>query len=133
MYLAKSVSLRSSDLSRQVGASIFVSTGEVISLGSNEVPRSGGGTYWSGEAQDHRDVVEGHDPNEMRKVEVLVDIVDRLRRGGHLEEALCSLGDSYVITKHLLEENAEHAVADSKIMDLIEFGRAIHAEMSAHL
>lgn len=76
MYLAKSASLRSLDLSRQVGAAAFNKHGEVVSLGCNEVPRAGGGTYWSGEGLDHRDVIEGHDPNETKKIEVLADIID---------------------------------------------------------
>jgi deoxycytidylate deaminase len=53
MYLAKSASLRSSDLSRQVGAAIFSQTGEVVALGCNEVPKAGGGTYW-GERRSSR-------------------------------------------------------------------------------
>ena len=39
--------------------------------------------------------------------------------------------DSYVITKHLMKEDAEHSVGDPRIMDILEFGRIIHAEMSA--
>ncbi len=49
MYLAKSASLRSSALTRQVGAAIFRHTGEIASMGCNEVPKSGGGTYWTGD------------------------------------------------------------------------------------
>jgi deoxycytidylate deaminase len=94
MYLAKSASLRSSDLSRQVGAAIFYSTGEIAALGCNEVPKPGCGTYWSGEAEDHRDFVQGHDPNEIRKVEVLVDVLDRLKKGEHLSEELMSINDA---------------------------------------
>jgi deoxycytidylate deaminase len=41
MYMAKSASLRSSDLSRQVGAAIFHSTAEIITMGCNEVPKAG--------------------------------------------------------------------------------------------
>ena len=81
MYIAKSASLRSSDLSRQVGAAIFRSSGEVVTIGCNEVPKPGGGTYWSGETNDSRDFVSGYDPNELHKVEVLVDLLDRLRNG----------------------------------------------------
>lgn len=39
MYVAKSASLRSAALSRQVGAAIFNSTGEVVTMGCNEVPK----------------------------------------------------------------------------------------------
>jgi deoxycytidylate deaminase len=131
MYLAKSASLRSSDLSRQVGAAIFHRTGEAVALGCNEVPKAGGGTYWSGEIDDHRDVVEGHDPNEVRKVEVLVDVLNRLKKGEHLSPELLQMDDAYAIGRRLLEDKSEYSVAASQIMDLLEFGRIIHAEMSA--
>jgi cytidine deaminase len=67
MYLAKSASLRSSALTRQVGAAIFRASGEVVSLGCNEVPKAGGGTYWSGDPADQRDFVTGRDPNDEKK------------------------------------------------------------------
>lgn len=51
MYAAKAASLRSTDLSRQVGSAIFSVDGEIISQGCNEVPKAFGGTYWSGEEQ----------------------------------------------------------------------------------
>jgi deoxycytidylate deaminase len=45
MYIAKSASLRSAALTRQVGAAIFSQTGEIATMGCNEVPKYGGGTY----------------------------------------------------------------------------------------
>jgi deoxycytidylate deaminase len=131
MYIAKSASLRSSDLSRQVGAAIFRTSGEVVTLGCNEVPKAGGGTYWSEEPGDSRDFVEGHDPNELRKFEVLVDVLDRLRKGGHLSAELMNITDSQKIGELLLIDKAETSVSESRIMDILEFGRTIHAEMSA--
>jgi deoxycytidylate deaminase len=131
MYIAKSASLRSSDLSRQVGAAIFRASGEVLTLGCNEVPKAGGGTYWSGEPGDSRDFVEGHDPNELRKFEVLVDVLDRLRKGGHLSAKLMNVTDSHKVGALLLMDKSENSVSESRIMDLLEFGRIIHAEMSA--
>jgi deoxycytidylate deaminase len=74
MYIAKSASLRSAALTRQVGAAVSRSTGEIISMGCNEVPKSGGGTYWSEDPDDRRDIVEGHDPNEQKKNELLADL-----------------------------------------------------------
>ncbi|MCA1458853.1 hypothetical protein I6F35_37955 [Bradyrhizobium sp. BRP22] len=56
MYAAKSAALRSSDLSRQVGAAIFSDEGEIITQGCNEVPKAFGGTYWDTETPDYRDV-----------------------------------------------------------------------------
>jgi len=131
MYIAKSASLRSSDLSRQVGAAIFRQSGEIATMGCNEVPKAGGGTYWFGDEGDRRDFVEGRDPNEGHKVSLLVDILDRLARGSHLTQSLLDLGDAHKIAKKLLEDSSTHAISDSKVMDLLEFGRIIHAEMSA--
>jgi deoxycytidylate deaminase len=131
MYMAKSASLRSSDLSRQVGAAIFRLSSEVVTLGCNEVPKAGGGTYWSGDIRDERDFVQGHDPNERKKIELLVDLIDRLRKGAHLSEPLMKIDSSYEISKALLDNDSEHSIGESKAMDLLEFGRIIHAEMSA--
>ncbi len=131
MYAAKSASLRSSDLSRQVGAAIFRASGEVVTIGCNEVPKAGGGTYWIGDPVDQRDFVQGHDPNERKKIELLVDLIDRLKKGEHLSSALMKIESPYEISNALLNEGSDHSVGDSKVMDLIEFGRIIHAEMSA--
>ena len=78
MYAAKAASLRSTDLSRQVGSAIFTADGEIVSQGCNEVPRAFGGTYWSGEEPDFRDVRLGHDPNDILKKDVIRDLLERL-------------------------------------------------------
>ncbi|MBX9863376.1 MAG: deoxycytidylate deaminase [Hyphomicrobium sp.] len=128
MYMAKSASLRSADLSRQVGAAIFRTTGEVISLGCNEVPKARGGTYWAGDANDARDFVLGCDPNDQKKFEVFVDLVERMRVGSCLSPELCAKGDASEIAKEL---SRSAVFKESKLMDILEFGRVIHAEMSA--
>lgn len=131
MYMAKSASLRSSALTRQVGAAIFRKTGEIISLGCNEVPKAGGGTYWSGDKPDGRDFVEGLDPNDQKKRELLVDLMDRLCAGGHLSERLQEINDAGKISEIIMQDEGASCVKDSRMMDLLEFGRDIHAEMSA--
>ena len=75
MFLAKAAALRTLDLSRQVGAAIFTDSGEVVCLGSNEVPKAGGGTYWSDDDFDDREFRRGHDSNDKRKNELLQEIV----------------------------------------------------------
>ena len=50
MYLARAASLRSASLARQVGAAICREDGSVVSIGMNEVPKVGGGAYWSSDA-----------------------------------------------------------------------------------
>ena len=131
MYLAKSAALRSSDLSRQVGAAIFRTSGEVLTLGCNEVPKAGGGTYWCGDPADKRDFVAGYDPNERRKIEILVDFLHRLKIGGHLSSDLQEMDEPHEICKALLSDTNQTGLAESQIMDILEFGRIIHAEMSA--
>lgn len=124
MYLAKSAALRSGDLSRQVGAAIFRESGEVATLGCNEVPKYGGGSYWSDGAEDRRDFALGEDPNERIKREILHDILQTLFDRKKLAKQI----DSIAAVRDVMEEDA---LRKSKVMDLIEFGRVIHAEMSA--
>ncbi|WP_372096857.1 anti-phage dCTP deaminase [Tistrella mobilis] len=129
MYAAAGAALRSLDLSRQVGAAIFSKQGEVVTLGCNEVPKPFGGTYWCDDpGEQHRDFEEGVDENHSRKVRVLHDLVSRLGKLGYLSEELTRHGSSASQTKHIMEDPS---ISESRVMDLIEFGRIIHAEMSA--
>ena len=131
MYLAKTASLRSSALTRQVGAAIFHASGEIASLGCNEVPKAGGGTYWSGDPGDHRDFVAGNDPNDEKKRELVADLIDRMFKAGRLAKDKCGNKDSLTLADEWLADESAYGLKDSKVMDLIEFGRDIHAEMSA--
>jgi deoxycytidylate deaminase len=115
MFLAKAAALRTIDLSRQVGAALFGPSGEVITLGSNEVPKAGGGTYWSDdEKYDDRDFVRGVDSNDERKRQVLREILDIAVKDGTAETLM-----------------ADDRVRKSQVMDALEYGRIVHAEMSA--
>lgn len=95
------------------------------------MPKAGGGTYWSGDKPDGRDFVEGNDPNDQKKGELLVDLINRLLKGNYLSNSLCALADPAEIAKLVLENEGPDGVKESKMMDLLEFGRDIHAEMSA--
>ncbi|TPL75965.1 anti-phage dCTP deaminase [Mesorhizobium sp. B2-3-15] len=137
MYAAKSASLRSADLSRQVGAAIFSDAGEIITQGCNEVPKAFGGTYWDQEQPDFRDVKLGYDPNEALKKQIVKDLVERLHEAGMLSETCTSLGpvDSIVATLTAKRKDKQGVtkgpLADAAIMDLTEYGRIVHAEMCA--
>jgi len=114
MFVAKSAALRTLDLSRQVGAAVFSREGEIVSMGSNEVPKAHGGTYWSDDPEefDDRDYVREHDSNDRRKREILFDLLKTLGL------------DPNVVTQN-------PAVNKTQFMDALEYGRIIHAEMSA--
>jgi cytidine deaminase len=137
MYAAKSASLRSSDLSRQVGAAIFSDDGELITQGCNEVPKALGGTYWDSEEPDFRDVKLGFDPNDVLKKEILRDLFDRLGQGGYLSDKAKSIGSLDEIVKESTRKRKpgtterDGILANSAIMDLTEYGRVVHAEMCA--
>jgi len=110
MFVAKAAALRTLDLSRQVGAAIFTNNSEIISMGSNEVPKGGGGTYWCDDGFDDREYVRKQDSNDRRKSEILSEMLDIL-----------DINNS---------ENRKK-LNDSQFMDALEYGRIIHAEMSA--
>lgn len=137
MYAAKSASLRSSDLSRQVGAAIFSNDGELITQGCNEVPKAFGGTYWDGDEQDFRDVKLGHDPNDLLKREVVRDLLERLLRGGMLSKNATDIGGASEIVDALIKVPDDGApvgygsLASASVMELTEYGRVVHAEMCA--
>ncbi|WP_245510285.1 anti-phage dCTP deaminase [Rhizobium leguminosarum] len=129
MYAAKAASLRSIDLSRQVGASIFSEEGELITQGCNEVPKPFGGTYWhddDGEAV--RDFELGHDPNHQRKEEIVHDFLDRLFKENLLTKDIAENELTYDYVRDVI---GRRRIKDSQLMDIIEFGRIIHAEMCA--
>jgi deoxycytidylate deaminase len=128
LYFAFSAALRSTDLSRQVGAAICSSEGEIISLGCNEAPKAGGGSYWTDEpVAPARDVERLMDPNHERRRQIVHDFVERLDRKGWIVGELKSLFDGNKIDDLFKEEQ----IKDSQVMDILEFGRSIHAEMSA--
>lgn len=119
LYAAKVSALRTLDLSRQVGAAIFSNCGEILSLGSNEVPKAGGGTYWNdGTRYDARDYVLREDTNEIRKRLVAREMFSLVKQGPFMEEEFSSFMQ-------------RDDVKSSMMMDVIEYGRMVHAEMNA--
>jgi deoxycytidylate deaminase len=113
MFLAYSASLRSGQLGRQVGAAIVSAGGDIMAVGCNDVPKAEGGLYWPG-AEDARDHVLGFDSNDIEQVSIVKDLVKRL-----------GLKMDYNTALGLLKK--------SRLMDITEYGRAVHAEMDALL
>lgn len=124
MHLAYSASLRSADLSRQVGAAIVTRNKDVVSLGTNEVPATGGGQYWEGDKNDGRDAKRGFDANALTKQKILREVLETLQEG------FAGLGPE---EQELALEEAARKLGPTRLMDLTEFGRAVHAEMEALL
>jgi deoxycytidylate deaminase len=118
MYMAFASSARSADLSRQVGAVILSSNGDLISSGSNDVPRAGGGIY---DRRHHaNDGAYSIEANSKR----LSEISDNISR--------------YLVSSNLIQPNEKDVYAakilkETEIGNLTEFHRTVHAEMQAIL
>jgi deoxycytidylate deaminase len=129
MFHAFASALRSADPGRQVGATITSSGGEVLATGSNEVPKFGGGEYWDGDDPDGRDFAQGHDHNKRQTRRTLSEALNALDKGGFLASALSGLSAEERLTRVL--SSPEAAMKQTRLLSLIEFGRIVHAEMSA--
>ncbi|MDE1895085.1 MAG: hypothetical protein KGJ96_10930 [Xanthomonadaceae bacterium] len=119
MFAAYSAGLKSACLSRQVGAAIVDRYGNIISTGCNDVPRAGGGLYdASSGPNDYRCInKEKLCFNDKYKDELRDQIVTALQGGGLDADKAATIASE-------IREN-------SRIKDLIEFSRAVHAEMDA--
>lgn len=120
MFMAFAASLRSADLSRQVGAVIMSARREVVATGTNDVPAFGGGLYWPGEV-DARDWKRGVDENERQRDESIIEVMKKLSPAG-----------SSISDEELLSEGKKR-LAGVALLNVTEFGRAVHAEMEALL
>jgi deoxycytidylate deaminase len=114
MFTAYSASLRSGDLSRQVGAAIVDPHGDLLAVGHNEVPRPSGGLYGPDD-NAHRDIEKKYDSNELAKNEMIAKVLEALGRTD------LDLAD------------ARRLLKPTGLTDITEFGRAVHAEMEALL
>ncbi len=122
MFMAFASALRSADLSRQIGA-VIARDNEIIATGANDCPRYGGGLYWpvhnpqTGEYADEekgRDFKRGEDSNKKEQRKIVDEILQRL--GPDFDQ-----------------RKIEAALLKSRIGDLTEYGRVVHAEMEALL
>jgi deoxycytidylate deaminase len=130
MFHALAASLRSSELGRQVGAAVSTTDGDIVAVGTNEVPRAGGGLYWSGDEPDHREFVKGEDSSDVHKRSFIEDLLNRLRDDGWLHPDKSRIEISTLAEMATDPSRAKH-FSSARVTDLIEFGRAAHAEMAA--
>lgn len=128
MFQASGARLRSSAGGRQVGAVVVDGDGELVASGTNDVPKAGGGQYWTGDEPDHRDFQLGADFNDQEKLQVVADLIERLKSAeGWLDPGVVST-ESSVLAARALESGGPFS--KSRVADLIEFGRILHAEMA---
>ncbi|RAT11455.1 MULTISPECIES: anti-phage dCTP deaminase [Lonsdalea] len=127
MYAAASASRNSACLSRQVGAAVTSENGELLSTGWNDVPNSDGGLYGKPALngilkEDHRCYAEkgAKCHNDIEKYAIAEMIVE-------------SLINESVLTKRKKTSAIDTIIKHTRLKDLIEFSRAVHAEMHSIL
>lgn len=127
MYMAFSSSVRSGDLSRQVGA-VISKNKQIIATGANEVPAAGGGHYWAemnNETGEVYDIMDGKDYTRQQDS-------NKVAQNEIISSLQSSIKDIEGINSEILAEITSK-LNDSPINDLTEFGRVVHAEMQAIL
>lgn len=121
MFMAFSAALRSADLSRQVGA-VVAQQQNIVATGANDVPQAGGGLYWPSynkegteieDRRDGRDYMRGFDSNAKEKRAMIDEITAAVQEVG----------------QDVLRERLYR----SRLSDITEYGRMVHAEMEAIL
>ncbi|MHB8874397.1 MAG: anti-phage dCTP deaminase [Myxococcaceae bacterium] len=131
MFHASAAAMRSAALGRQVGAAIATRDGDLVSVGVNEVPKAGGGHYWCGDEGDARDFARGFDQNDLIKRSVLREVLRELQQQKWLAATLQAQSVESLVDSVLSGAKDSPALRDAFIMSLTEFGRDVHAEMSA--
>lgn len=117
MFRAYVSSLRSADLSRQIGV-VVTKDDEILAEGVNDCPKAFGGLYWSLfkegkfiDVQEGRDYTLGYDSNKIEQQKMIDSILTEL-------ELECN------------DENTKK-IKSAGIGSLTEFGRVVHGEMEA--
>lgn len=129
MYAAYSASLRSACLSRQVGAAITTNTGEIVATGCNDVPKAGGGLYSSVSGIldmrcIHQEGQTCFNDFYKRKLQTEIgDIFDQMLPINSDGRSTFSASDRKMMLESIYK--------NTRLKDLIEFSRSVHAEMDA--
>lgn len=130
MYHARSAALRSADMNRQVGAAILRVEGDLIAVGCNEVPKAGGDLYWPGDKGDARDFQKGSEAMAEERIQVLGELLERFEKHGLLAKGN-SKKELSKLVRELVSGNKKDVLSGIRAMNLLEFGRSVHAEMAA--
>lgn len=136
-------------LGRSVGASVVDNKGAVLASGWNEVARPLGGPYRDGDKPDYRDHKLGFDPSDGLRLEAVQGFLDILFDPESWISELKSEVKEKASTDWLELFNdgvnklgkIPHEIVESipmieefsgsRVLNLIEFGRSVHAEMAA--
>jgi deoxycytidylate deaminase len=158
MFAAQSAALRSSCLSRQVGAALQNPYGRVISTGANEVPRAKGGVYaeedepdgrcfawhWEKDGEKFRGCHNTRLKNKLRKdisawlgktlAGTLAELAHpKPKEGEGFDTALPARQTAEANIRGFFNSFPDIFSDMPGVKDLIEYSRSVHAEMNAIL
>ena len=156
MANAYNAATTSGNLARQVGAAICTELGDVLALGSNDVPRPNGGIYRTGIIPNHSDVSDGvtSDSSDEIRRSLLVDFLVKLFSDRSWVDHLISkelrppevsaaldVVNTFLESEDGLSRVDFHDIAtdlirsplisEAQLFDVIEYSRTLHAEMHA--
>jgi deoxycytidylate deaminase len=127
MYHASSAQMQSACLSRQVGAALVDVDGNVVATGTNEAPRAGGGVYGESLESDSRDY----------RCAMFPDATKRFCRNTREQNEIIQELITQIPELNALGGERKKTLAvelrKTRIGGLLEFSRAVHAEMDALL
>lgn len=145
MFMSFAASLRSSDLSRQVGA-VITKSKVIVATGANDCPAFGGGLYWpqidptTGKISNEphgRDCASerGFDSNKTEQEKIINSILKDASSSieQSIKEDTTLSNDARSKLLEIVNQNISSALESSRVRDLTEFGRVVHAEMEALL
>lgn len=127
MFIAYATSLRSADLSRQIGA-VITRNNEILSEGTNDCPKTFGGLYWPELNQNGKiaDIPNGRDYTLMYGTDKFGYDSNKIEQRKIINRIIENLN---------LENTKDNikAIKRAGIGSLTEYGRVVHAEMEAIL
>lgn len=123
MHQARSAQMRSACLSRQVGAALVDTRGNIVATGTNDVPRAGGGLY--GETFNLE--IDGDERCAFRET---VFCSSNQQQNSIVNELIDSFPE---LAEGKEKSEVVKKLRNTRLGGLIEFSRAVHAEMDAIL
>lgn len=134
MYEAGAAAANSACMSRQVGAAIVSSRGELVSIGWNDVPRFGGGLYSEDDQSTYDETTKSVVDRDNRCFKWGGNVChNEIRRSGIIDDVAKRIADAGLLKKEASSSDVKKLLVGTAVDHLIEFSRSIHAEMEAIL
>jgi len=134
MHHAYSAQMQSACLSKQVGAAVVDANGNVVATGTNEVPKAGGGVYGESFERSIHDArcayFREQDERFCRNTRTQNEIINELL--ATFKELLKDIKEIRELSDERTKQLAVQ-LRKTRIGGLLEFSRAVHAEMDALL